>query len=209
MPRLIRLFCLTLGLGLAAHAPVLGQIHSYWASCPDFTSEEKQLVRDVLDSLPQISLPHHIYQGLTLVEADSLTLSLRTSRLSSWTLKVLPRANAYSILAVITSVDEPIADSQIAFYTNTWVHYDRPQLMTPPSSSDFLRGHPEAPRLRKLLSPLYLRFRWLNDRELSATLSMPTILDDQTREQDQALLQAIAPLRYRWDGQRLTLILDR
>lgn len=201
--RLIIACCLSLfsllGSGLSSQTANAPQgIKDYWSSCPDFNSEQKDLVLEVLDKLPELKMPHRIYGDLSLLYASEDALSLRTSKLGVWTLRILPQPKGGQVLAVITTVEAPTVDSQIQFYRPNWEPLPRTQFISLPTAKDFVRNSNQAEVLLPLISPLYTHLSF-DGELLDIQLSSPIILDDHRRKQLGGELEGLPHLLYRWD----------
>lgn len=183
-------------------------VRHYWETSPEFSSEEKDLVLNVLDSLPQLKLPHRIYGDMVLLESDSTNLGLQTSAEGKWALRLLPMANGAPLLAVIHTVSSPIEDSSLQFYTPQWESVPSEDLFRV-DLNDLLPANlseDDRTRLGQLLYPLYLTYRWLSGGRLEVKVSMPILLNDSSREGDKSLIESLVPREYRWDGSHFSLI---
>lgn len=181
------------------------EVRPYWETSPEFSSEEKDLVINVLDSLPQIKLPHRIYDDLELLQVGSDLLSIKTSLVGQWSMRLLPMPNGTPLLSVIRTVSEPIGDSELQFYTPSWGLVADSSLFVRPGRASFIPQDIPAEdkaRLEQLLYPLYLVYRWLPEGGIEVSASSPVLLSDSSRAEDQRLLALIKPKRYRWQGTR-------
>lgn len=178
-------------------------ITKYWEACPDFLTEQKELVLEVLKMPEQErKLPYDIYGGLSLLRYSDRELSLRTSSLSVWTLRILPLSNGGHILALITTVEEPSRDSQIHFYTPGWSPLRSSDYFAPPSPRDFFTKGQIKPELERLLSPLYCTYSFTAEGNLDLQLSPVTILDDTLRDTLSEELAQMPHLLYEWSKDR-------
>lgn len=197
---------LTLALALAIsvlRVSAQATLRTLWETCPDFRSEQKDLVLNALDSLEQIQLPHHLYEGLELMQADSLTLGLRDTALSTWSMRLLPLVNGTSLIAVIRTVEKPVADSRVDFYTTDWKPLLGKDLLALPTAQDWAGLSTEkSQRLSALLYPLYMSFRWLPKAGIEMKVSTPTLLNDASRKEDEQLIEQLPPIVLHWDGAR-------
>lgn len=206
---LLRAFAL-LALSLLVGLPRLSaqegastlSVIKYWETCPDFLSEQKDLVLEELKTTKKLRLPQEIYGGMTLLVAEDKELSLRTSSLSLWTLRVLPLTNGGYILAVITTVEEPTADSQLHFYSPGWKPLKTGDYFTPPKVESFFAGGGLPPELKANLSPLYTRYTFDREGRLSVKLSVPTLLDDASRDALSKQITSARSLPYVWQSDR-------
>lgn len=213
MPKRIYYISLVLAV-LSLISPALAQetknkLESYIELYPEFDSERKDLLLEALSKREAIkSYPHTIYEDLQLLALDSLGVRVRTSKLSTWELRRLPLGAGQELLAVIETAEEPIADSQISFYDSSW-HYVTGQSHFEPPTAAFLSSFvasEERARLVNLLQPLYLKYQLNAKGELELKVSVPTLLNDETRASDQALIQSLPTLRYQWQRGKYQLI---
>lgn len=182
----------------------------YWETSPEFASEDKDLVLNVLDSLALIKLPHRIYEELELLAVEKDLLSLKTSASGQWSLRLLPLPNGTPLLALIRTVNTPIGDSALQFYTPSWEEIkDSNAVFSAPRASDFIPTSMSATdraRLEQLLYPLYLVYKWAPQSRLEVSVSTPTLLSDATREADRKLIEAIPHKKYQWKGGHFVLL---
>lgn len=192
---------LTLGMAKLSAQTTVGSpsLKDYWSTCPEFNSEQKDLVLDALDKKTELKLPYRIYGDLTLLEATEDMLSLRSSKVSVCTIQLLAHPKLGQIIALIRTVTTPTEDSQISFYTQEWKPLPTAQFISLPRARDFLRGSTSAEALLPYLSPLYACYSMGSDALLSIKLSTPTILSDEERAKLSADFAALPSLSYRWD----------
>ncbi|MDY5858320.1 MAG: DUF3256 family protein [Porphyromonas sp.] len=203
--RILGLLAVVLGLTLSASAQRDGSamsIRSYLETYPHLDAQTKDLILDAIDAGEPKRPPYQLYGVLELLWADAETLSVRTSELSISTFRLLPRPNAKPLLAVIETVEEPLVDSQLLLYDTDWQPVEAKGYWQVPTAEDFLRGHREADELRPLLTPLYTRYTLDDAGVLSAQVVVPNLLDENRREAQQGLIEALPVLRYRWQGTR-------
>lgn len=173
---------------------------------PEFNSEQKDLVLSVLDSLPGLKLPHRIYGELELLEAKPDMLLLRTSSLSTWSLKLLPQSEGKRLYCVIETLDEPTKDSYMSLYSSSWQALNRPEALPRVELKDFIKGHSDRERLERLLSPLYTSYQYIDSDSLQVKVELPILLNDDTREEDKRLIEGLPKLRYRWNKSRWVVL---
>lgn len=173
--------------------------HLYWQSNPYFTKEQKELILEASRNINNSVLPKHIYSGLSLLDVNHNYLSLQTSRLSSWSLKVLPLGKHKVLLSVITRVEAPIPDSQIQFYTSSWEQLPQSMFIKSPNLSDF-EGSSLADLYKYLSTELYISYQYEADNILSAKLLPPIILRDDIREDLIKHIHSLPKVYYSWDN---------
>jgi hypothetical protein len=125
-------------------------------------------------------------------------LLLQVTERSTIEIKRLPLVNNTYILCVITTVEGPVADSRVTFYTTEWQPLGSSRLFTPVKAEDFIKegvGREAVSRLdidliRYQLSP--------DDQTLTATYTSPLYL--HTKERDELLpFLKDTPQVYTWD----------
>lgn len=77
------------------------------------------------------------FSSLLNLTADYLLL--QSSERSSIEMKLLPLVNNTNVICVITTVDGPVPDSRIAFYTTEWEPLETSDLFTPVSTDWFIK----------------------------------------------------------------------
>ena len=177
-------------------------LRAYFEVYPDLDAESKDLVLEVLDKGEKLKFPHTIYESLQLLYVSDSTLSIRTSDLSTWTLHLLTLPGGKPLLMTIESVEEPLVDSQISFWTPEWQALETTKYFAEPTAVDFVGKAPEGEHLRQVLSTLYCHYTINPNGELILKLSTPILLSDTTREQDRKAIEALPSLRYRWTGKQ-------
>lgn len=169
---------------------------------PEFNSEQKDLVLSVLDSLPSLKLPHRIYGELELLDVKTDMLLLRTSSLSTWSIKLLPQSDGKKLYCIIETLEEPTRDSYMRLYSAEWKPLNRPDALPRVELKDFIKGHSDRERLERLLTPLYTSYQYIDGDVLQVKVETPTLLNDDTREEDKKLIEGLPKLRYRWNKSR-------
>lgn len=198
---------LILGLSLyynaAAQSPRLGAgIRAYFELYPELDAESKDLILEVLDKGVSLDFPLKVYESLQLLYVSDSTLSIRTSPVSTLTLQVLQSYEGKPLLMTIESVEKPLVDSRLSFWTSEWEALDGAKFFTPPSALDFVRSRSEDAYLVELLRPLYCHYTLSTQGLLELKLSTPILLNDTTREQATKAIAALPPLRYQWNGKQ-------
>lgn len=172
----------------------------YWETCPDFISEQKEIVLEALDKEAKQKLPLELYGGFTLLKVNNDELTIRTSSLSTWTLRTLKTSEGKEILAVIRTVESPIADSQLDFYTSSWIPLKRSEYFSSPKGEHFFNDRKDFEMLDKYLSPLYTTYTFTSSHQLEIKLSHPDWLNDEKKEELNQAFDRSTPLYFEWQG---------
>ncbi|MCC8171060.1 MAG: DUF3256 family protein [Parabacteroides sp.] len=139
----------------------------------------------------------------TLQKLTSDYLLLQVSDNSTVELKLLPLVNDTKIIGMITTVDGPVPDSRIAFYSTDWKPLEASGLFTPPASGWFIKEgvdkNGEAYRHAvSLLDMDLIRYRFSpDDLTLTATYTTPLYLSKKDRESVLPYLRE-TPKVYSW-----------
>ncbi len=139
----------------------------------------------------------------TLQKLTSDYLLLQVSDNSTIELKLLPLVNDTEIIGMITTVDGPVPDSRIAFYSTDWKPLDASGLFTPPVGHWFIKEGVEknGEAYRHAVSMLdtdLVRYRFSPDAQtLTATYTTPLYLSEKDREKVLPYLRE-SPKVYSW-----------
>lgn len=197
------LLALSLPCGAWAQSLSIGaSLRSYFELYPELDAESKDLVLEVLDKGEKHKLPYKIYESLELIQASDSTLTIRTSPLSTWTLRLLSLPGGKPLLMTIETVEEPLVDSQLSFWSPEWQPLESQAFFTEPTAYDFTRDKAEDAELREYLRPLYCCYTMSDKGLLLLRLTTPTLLNDTTREAISKAITALPPLSYRWTGKQ-------
>lgn len=138
----------------------------------------------------------------TLVNLTDDYLCLRTTDRSEVEMKLLPLVNNTFVVCMVTTVEGPVADSRIAFFTTDWASLPTADLLSLPVGSWYLKEGAEAdelfPELKAALDMDLFRYRLSAvENTLSITYTTPLYVENQIKERLQPFLQA-EPLCLRW-----------
>lgn len=202
MKHCIRLLIITWLIASASTLSAQSRLRPYIQKAPDFTEEERELIVNVLDSLPKVKPPHRIYQDLELLHADSTSLTIRTTALSLWSMNLLRRSDGTPLIITINTVERPVADSRIEAFGQDWERMNLKGLLPAPTRDDFVRSLPKGERagIAKLLYPLALTYSWAPSGALRARPSIPELVEPNT--DTYRTIANLPPITYHWDGQQ-------
>ena len=168
--------------------------------------ERRQRVISLLSQDTTLLLPLDLELDAELVAFSDRTLSLNTSAVGSWELRLLPLLNGSSLTSVIERVTRPQADARITFLDQEGEVIET-EIVALPTAEDFLRSLqlPETSsgyRLRELLRPLHYQLSWA-DGQADVLLVTPSLLlteEDKASTELAALIAQLPSLASAWDG---------
>ena len=132
-------------------------------------------------------------------------IRIQMTKRSSWQMKVLPLNDSVNVVCTVATVQGPVADSDILFYTTDWKPLSTDNFLQEPDADDFvdipdsLQDNRIRPALAKIDMPLLSAELSDNSDTLTITFTTPRYLDKETAE---ILKSYIRPIRkYVWrDG---------
>ena len=138
----------------------------------------------------------------TLLNLTDDYLCLRTTDRSVVEMKLLPLVNNTFVVCMVTTVEGPVADSRIAFFTTDWASLPKADLLSMPEGTWFIKEGAETdeayPELKAALDMDLFRYQLsATENTLRITYTTPLYLEDKTKERLQPLLQG-EPLCLRW-----------
>ena len=138
----------------------------------------------------------------TLLNLTDDYLCLRTTDRSVVEMKLLPLVNNTFVVCMVTTVEGPVADSRIAFFTTDWASLPKSDLLSLPEGTWFIKEGAETdeayPELKAALDMDLFRYQLsATENTLSITYTTPLYLEGKTKERLQPLLQ-VEPLCLRW-----------
>ena len=138
----------------------------------------------------------------TLLNLTDDYLCLRTTDRSVVEMKLLPLVNNTFVVCMVTTVEGPVADSRIAFFTTDWASLPKADLLSMPEGTWFIKEGAETdeayPELKAALDMDLFRYQLsATENTLRITYTTPLYLEGKTKERLQSLLQG-EPLCLRW-----------
>ncbi|MDL2265922.1 DUF3256 family protein [Parabacteroides sp. OttesenSCG-928-G21] len=140
----------------------------------------------------------------TLVRLEPDYLLLQQSEKSTLEMKMLPLINNTYLLCVVTTVDGPVSDSRIEFFTTDWEPLDKAELLTPVTQEWFLKDtrNKNSDAYLDAISRLdmeLIKYQLSPDNQtLTATYTTPLYLSREDQEKIQPFLKE-EPKVYKWN----------
>ena len=181
------------------------QMETVFTSMPDTyipqleNAWRKDLV-DLYKSGKEAKLKNMMNGTSTLLKLTDNYLLLQPSSRSQVEMKLLPLINNTFVVCMVTTVEGPVADSRIAFYTTDWQPLENSDLIAFATGEWYLKKEADAGQLeeaRSLLDMDLIRYDLNPDSlTLKATYTTPEYLDKESREKVAPCLAG--PLVYEW-----------
>ncbi|SEG19773.1 DUF3256 family protein [Parabacteroides chinchillae] len=140
----------------------------------------------------------------TLLKLTDNYLLLQVTERSTVEMKLLPLVNMTNIICMVTTVNGPVADSKVEFFTTDWKPLDTADLLTPVSPDWFIRDNADknSDAFRTAISLLDMHLIKYalapDDLTLTATYTTPLYLNKDDRERVLPFLKE-SPKVYAWD----------
>jgi hypothetical protein len=140
----------------------------------------------------------------TLVRLEPDYLLLQQSEKSTLEMKMLPLINNTYLLCVVTTVDGPVSDSRIDFFTTDWEPLDKAELLTPVAQEWFLKDvkNKNSDEYLDAISRLdmeLIKYQLNPDNQtLTATYTTPLYLSREDQEKVQPFLKEESKV-YKWN----------
>jgi hypothetical protein len=131
-------------------------------------------------------------------------LLLQVTERSSIELKKLPLINNTYIICMVTTIEGPVADSRVAFYTTGWELLESSALFTPVAADWFINENADAgsDAFKDAIARLdihLIKYRLSPENlSLTAVYTTPLYLDEEERKQILPFLKE-HPKVYTWD----------
>ena len=106
---------------------------------PQLENAWKKDLVDLYNSGKEAQLKNTMNGTSTLKKMTSDYLLLEVTSRSTVEMKLLPLVNNTNIVCLVTTVDGPVSDSRIAFFTTEWEPLNASDLYTPVSSDWFIK----------------------------------------------------------------------
>lgn len=106
---------------------------------PQLENEWRKDLVDLYNAGKEAKLQNTMNGFSTLKKLTANYLLLQVTNQSTVEMKLLPLVNNTNVVCVVNTVDGPVPDSRIAFYTTDWKPLNPADLFTPVSSGWFIK----------------------------------------------------------------------
>lgn len=106
---------------------------------PLLTANNRADCTDFMDSKMKAEVDNVFKEKTQMTDMTNDYIALRLSEASTWQMKLLPMNDSIKIICVINTVEGPVADSRIAFYSTSWVPYKTENYIKLPTIDDFFK----------------------------------------------------------------------
>lgn len=199
-------FCLTVPLTKAQ------DMASLFANMPDeyvphLESAWRKDLIDLYNTGKQATLKNTMNGTSSLLKLTGDYLLLQSTERSTVEMKLLPLINKTNIVCVITTVNAPVADSRIAFFTTEWQPLESKELFTPIKSEWFIKEDVDksSDAYKDAVSRLDMELIKYNlsadNLTLTATYTTPLYLNKEEREKLTPYIKE-TPKVFTWENSR-------
>ena len=162
---------------------------------------------DLYKSGKSATLENTMLGKSTLIKLTDDYLLLQLTKHSTVEMKLLPLINNTYIICMITTLNAPVADSHVSFYTTEWQPLPSKNLLTAATADWFWKEDVERSSHQleeaKALMPVFL-FKYSlhpDNTTLTCIYQTPAWLDEETRAKVKPLLKE-TPKTYEWNRSR-------
>lgn len=214
MKRTIGLLLMLLSVGsLPIRAQEVGRkIRYYFQQMPEvvmpmLSQQDRVSLADSYDEAKMpVSIRGKLIYEITLEKQTDNYIRMRTSQSGYTEWILLPLVNGTPVIMMIQTVERPIPDARLTFYTPDWQEISTSDMIiTAPRKNDFLPPEidertPEGKSFANRLEPLYLTYE-LNPELLQMGVK-PSLkpADDAAGNHNETLAKEIRPLNYYWSN---------
>jgi hypothetical protein len=139
----------------------------------------------------------------TLLKLTDNYLLLQSTECSTVEMKLLPLVNNTYIICMITTVNAPVADSRVDFYTTDWSVLPAGELYTPITTNRFLKDDVDHSAMafsdaNALLDIFLVKYSLDADNNtLTAEYTTPLYLDEESQRKIVPILKDVSKI-YEW-----------
>ena len=198
-------------LALMGTAPIMGQTaKECFKAMPDslmplLTQVNRADFIDFLESDMRAEVTNRFNRKSEMTRLTKDYIRVQMTERSSWQMKVLPLNDSVNVVCTAATVQGPVADSDLLFYTTDWKPLSTDSFLQEPDAKEFvdvpdsLQDNRVRPALAKIDMPLLSAELSDNSDTLTLTFTTPRYLDKEAAE---VLKPYIRPTRkYVWrDG---------
>ncbi|MCC8134704.1 MAG: DUF3256 family protein [Tannerellaceae bacterium] len=209
MKRIILLFFLFCGMatGLPAQDMATVFIAVPDSYIPQLENEWRKDLVDLYTNGKEAKLQNMMGGEAELKQLTPDFLSLRSTERTTIEMKLLPLVNNTHIICMVTTVEGPVADSRVSFFTTEWEPLEISGLFTPVTKEWFVKEDADLSREEVQYALAHLDMDLIRyelhpeNQTLSAYYMSPFYLNKEDREQVLPYLKE-APKVYTWEKTR-------
>jgi len=102
-------------------------------------AQKELLLSESKDTSAIVVRDNNLYEEIRRLDFSENFISLKTSKVGTTQIKLLPLINDSKVICVVRTVCQNICDSEIRFYTTKWALIDNAQLFSKPTLNSFLK----------------------------------------------------------------------
>lgn len=174
---------------------------------PQLESAWRKDLIDLYNSGKEATLKNSMEGTSKLLKLTDNYLLLQVTERSTQEMKLLPLINNTNIICLVTTVNGPVADSRVDFFTTDWHPLATEGLLSPVTTEWFLKEDADktSDSYKDAVSRLDMELIKYNlnadDLTLTATYTTPLYLSREERDKVSVFLKD-APKVYTWDRTR-------
>lgn len=171
---------------------------------PQLENAWRKDIIDLYNSGKEAKLKNTMNGFSVLQKLTSDYLSLQSTERTTIDMKLLPLVNNTYVICVVTTVNGPVPDSQIEFYTTEWAPLDASDLFSPVSADWFIKEDADRnsnafiDATSRLDMDLITYSLSPDDLTLTETFTTPLYLSKADREKVQPFLKD-SPKVFTWE----------
>lgn len=171
---------------------------------PQLENAWRKDIIDLYNSGKEAKLKNTMNGFSVLQKLTSDYLSLQSTERTTIDMKLLPLVNNTYVICVVTTVNGPVPDSQIEFYTTEWTPLDASDLFSPVSADWFIKEDADRnsnafiDATSRLDMDLITYSLSPDDLTLTETFTTPLYLSKADREKVQPFLKD-SPRVFTWE----------
>ncbi|WP_363318616.1 DUF3256 family protein [Massilibacteroides sp.] len=174
---------------------------------PHLESAWRKDLIDLYNTGKTASLKNTMEGTSTLLKLTENYMLLQSTERSTIEMKLLPLINNTNIICVVTTVNAPVADSRIAFFTTEWKPLASDELFTPVTADWYLKEDVDktTDAYKDIISRLDIELIQYNlnpdNLTLTATYTTPLYLNKEDREKLTPYIKE-TPRLFTWESSR-------
>lgn len=174
---------------------------------PHLESAWRKDLIDLYNTGKPATLQNTMNGNSSLLNLTENYLILQSTERSTVEIKLLPLINNTNIVCMVTTINAPVADSRIAFFTTEWQLLKSDDLFTPVKSDWFIKDDSDksSDSFKDAVSRLDMELIKYNlspeNLTLTATYMTPSYLNSEDRQKLTPFLKE-TPKLFTWDNSR-------